>query len=98
MKALLRRLEKLEAAGAEAVDGPWLWPAKAARVRKFAMEAMASGDQIVLREVFADPMKSIGFTERHPELWDRYEETFERAVREVPAPCWMTASDMLGWD
>ena len=39
---------------------------EAAEVEKSALEAMTPEDQILLREVFADPAKSIGFTERHP--------------------------------
>jgi hypothetical protein len=99
MRNLLRRLEKLEAATPSMLDGPWLWPAKAAEVEQCAMRLMLPEDRILIKELLEiDPSQQNEFIETHRGVWDRWNEAFGRATREVPAPYTMSAHDLLGWD
>lgn len=98
MKTLLRRLEKLEASPAFVIEGPWLWPARADEVRKRTMEAMSEQELALLAESFDGPhrVRSDEFSVMHPAVWARYNEAFDRAVREVPAPFVMCTADLWG--
>jgi len=98
MRSLRRRLEKLEAATVGLLEGPWLWPAKAAAVKKRTMEAMTPEEQVLLTESFGsqDLARQNEFIAMHPGVWARYNEAFDRATREVPAPYVMCISDLWG--
>ena len=98
MKNLLGRIEKLEAATAVLLEGPWLWPAKEAAVRKRTMEAMSPKEQALLTESFGSPdlARRNEFIAMHPGVWVRYNDAFERATREVPAPYPMCIADLWG--
>src|ERR1035438_4630472 len=52
MKSLLRRLEKLEGSAAGLLEGPWLWPVRAAAGKKRTMEAMLPEERVLLAESF----------------------------------------------
>jgi hypothetical protein len=98
MRSLSKRLARLEAATAGLLEGPWLWPAKAAAVRKCTMEAMSPEEQVLLTESFGsqDLARRNEFIAMHSGVWARYLDAFERATREVPAPYVMSISDLWG--
>jgi hypothetical protein len=98
MKILIKRLKKLEASAAALINGPWLWPARAAAVRERTMNAMSPEEQVLLTESFGS-QGTVGlgeFAAMHPAVWSRYNEAFDRAVREVPAPFAMCTADLWG--
>lgn len=78
MKSLLRRLKKLEAETAALINGPWLWPARAADVRKRTMDAMSPEEQALLTESLGgrNPVGLSEFKAMHPEVWTRYNNAF----------------------
>jgi hypothetical protein len=92
-----KRLKRLETTVAARVDGPWSWEKKVAEVEACAMQRLPPEDQVLLTEVFARPTscEMYKLMEANPALWARYEEAFEWACREVPAPFVMTVHD--GW-
>lgn len=98
MKSLLRRLEKLEGSAAGLLEGPWLWPVRAAAVKRRTMEAMSPEERVLLAESFGshDTVGLNEFAAMHPGVWTRYNEAFDRATREVPAPYVMGISDLWG--
>ena len=94
---LSRRLEKLEASTTALLDGPWHWSERAEAVRTRTLEAMSAEEQALLAESFNQ--RSIRFDEfqsLYPDVWRRYNEAFDRAVREVPAPFLMSIADLWG--
>jgi|HubBroStandDraft_2_1064218.scaffolds.fasta_scaffold1362635_2 hypothetical protein len=98
MKILIKRLKKLEAATAALINGPCLWPARAAAVRERTVNSMSLEEQALLTESFGS-QGTVGlgeFAAMHPAVWSRYNEAFDRAVREVPAPCAMCTADLRG--
>jgi hypothetical protein len=99
MRSLSQRLARLEAATAGLLEGPWLWSAKEAAVRKYTMEAMSPEEQVLLSDSFG-VRKSVGFSEfmaMHPMVWARYLDAFERALGRCQPPYVMSISDLWGW-
>jgi hypothetical protein len=95
---LIERPKKLEAATAALISGPCLWPARVEEVRKRTMEAMSPEEQALLAESFDGPhtVRFDEFSVMHPAVWVKYNEAFDRAVREVPAPFAMCTADLWG--
>ena len=98
MKNIFRRLKRLEAATARLFNGPWHWPARAAEVKTRTMEALSAEERALVTESFGG-QQTVGldaFRAMHPGVWIRYNEAFDRATREVPAPYVMSICDLWG--
>ncbi len=98
MKALIRRLNKLEATMKPAADGPWNWPAKYEEVRRRAFAAISAEETVWLKDFYRkyDWNARETSTDARREIWDRFVSTFNRAVEEVPAPYVMCVADLFG--
>jgi len=95
---LFKRLEKLETATARLLDGPWTWPAKEAELKRRTLELMAPEDRAFLIESLEgkNGISISKFEVMYPKVWAKYDEAFERAAREVPAPFPMISAELWG--
>lgn len=93
---LLKRLCRLEALTAPKTNDVASWPARAAAVKQCAIGKMSVLDRALLEQMESNSLSRQELIDRNPAVWARWNEAFEWAVREVPAPYVMSISDLFG--
>jgi hypothetical protein len=97
-KEIIRRLNKLEAQRHGGGDGLSHWTAKYWEVRRRAFAPMSPAESVWLNDLYAvhEAAARQASIEAHRERWDRFENAFNSAVKEVPAPHVMCIADLFG--